>query len=192
MSAAEIRKQIEYYLGDLNLARDDFFRDVITKTEGGYVDITNFLNCNKVKKMNVNAEAIAAAVKDSTAVELSKDKKSVRRANNKALPEKTGNMKKREQKAAEKEEEKKEENNEPVQRDEQGRIIFLTPDFENPIIIHFKTEDQDADKDENFKVNWKDIENMVKEKFDKLKVVYSRADKYEGDIAISSHRVNMA
>ena len=108
MSAAEIRKQIEYYLGDLNLARDDFFRDVITKTEGGYVDITNFLNCNKVKKMNVNAEAIAAAVEDSTAVELSKDKKSVRRANNKALPEKTGNMKKREQKAAEKEEEKTE------------------------------------------------------------------------------------
>uniref|UniRef100_A0A7S3CI09 Uncharacterized protein n=1 Tax=Strombidium rassoulzadegani TaxID=1082188 RepID=A0A7S3CI09_9SPIT len=31
---------------------------------------------------------------------------------------------------------------------------------------------------------------MVKEKFDRLKVVYSRADKYEGDLAVSSFRMN--
>lgn len=56
--------------------------------------------------------------------------------------------------------------------------------------MHFKTEDQDAKKDENYKVNWKDIEIMIKEKFDKLKNVYTRADKYEGDIAISSFKYN--
>lgn len=31
---------------------------------------------------------------------------------------------------------------------------------------------------------------MIKEKYDKLKCVYTRADKYEGDIAISSYRLN--
>lgn len=31
---------------------------------------------------------------------------------------------------------------------------------------------------------------MIKEKYEKLKVVYTRADKYEGDIAISSYKLN--
>ena len=31
---------------------------------------------------------------------------------------------------------------------------------------------------------------MIKEKYDKLKCVYTRADKYEGDIAISSYKLN--
>jgi len=33
---------------------------------------------------------------------------------------------------------------------------------------------------------------MIKDKFDLLKVVYTRADKYEGDIAISSYKLNKA
>jgi Holliday junction resolvase RusA-like endonuclease len=97
--------------------------------------------------------------------------------------------KKRVLKAGEKEERKNGEDEVVPIRDEQGRTIFLQVDFENPIIIHFKT--LDGAKDENFKVNWKDIENMVKEQFDRLKVVYSRADKSEGDLAISSHKVDM-
>jgi len=142
---------------------------------------------------------IASALKDSTELEVSKDGKSVRRTNNKALPTKTGSLKKRDQKAEGKEDQKngagkkeEEENNEPVPRDELGRIIFAPQDFEEPIIIHFKTLDQDAKADEEYKVNWKDLEKMVKEDFNKLKVVYSRADKYEGDIAISKHKVNKA
>lgn len=143
--------------------------------------------------MKITNDKIVEALADSTALELSADKKSVRRAGNKVLPEKQAKNK-RDAKATGKEEEKngKEEAEEPVIRDEQGRTIFLTADFENPIIIHFKTADQDAAKDESYKVNWKDVETLVKEKFEKLKVVYSRADKYEGDLAIASHRVNMA
>ena len=30
---------------------------------------------------------------------------------------------------------------EPVERDELGRVIFCLQDFENPLIIHFKTDD---------------------------------------------------
>ena len=65
-------------------------------------------------------------------------------------------------------------------------------DFENTHIIHFSTADKDEAKDDEYKVNWKSIENMIKEKFDLLKVVYTRADKYEGDIAISSFKLNKA
>jgi hypothetical protein len=31
---------------------------------------------------------------------------------------------------------------------------------------------------------------LIKTKFDKLKCVYSRSDKYEGDLAISSYKLN--
>jgi hypothetical protein len=49
---AEIKKQMEYYLSDENLAKDDFFRDKIESNKaGGYVALMLFMNCNKVKKM---------------------------------------------------------------------------------------------------------------------------------------------
>ena len=67
-----------------------------------------------------------------------------------------------------------------VVRDEQGRIQFVPQDFENALIVNFLTEDQDEKADADYKVNWKDFENFIKDKYDKLKVVYSRADQYEG------------
>ena len=35
-----------------------------------------------------------------------------------------------------------------------------------------------------------DFEKLIKQDFDKLKVVYTRADKFEGHIAISSYKCN--
>ena len=55
------------------------------------------------------------------------------------------------------------------------------------IIIHFKA----ADKEEkDFKISWKEVETAVKKNYSKLKIVYSRADPMEGDLAISSNKVN--
>lgn len=54
MTTAEIQKQVEYYLGDLNLAKDDFFRELIEANSDGYIDISVILKCNKVKKLGVN------------------------------------------------------------------------------------------------------------------------------------------
>jgi hypothetical protein len=65
-------------------------------------------------------------------------------------------------------------------------------DFENALIVNFLTEDQDEKADAEYKVNWKDFESLIKTKFDRIKVVYSRADQYEGQIAISSYRVDKA
>ena len=58
--------------------------------------------------------------------------------------------------------------------------------MENTLILHFKTADQKAD--EEYKVQWKDIENLVKDGYDKVKVTYSRADKYEGHLAVSKFK----
>jgi hypothetical protein len=200
MSNADIKKQVEYYLGDANLAVDDFFRDIISQNKDGFIDIAVILKCNKIKKLGVNsAKQIIDACKDSTNVETSKDGTKIRRMKNAVLPEKTGSLKKREAKLEEKKAAKdgdaaeaKEEVNDPVQRDDQGRIIFCQQDFENTLIVHFKTEDVDAAQDEDYKVSWKDLENVIKTKFDQIKVVYSRADKYEGDLAISRHKLNRA
>lgn len=84
---------------------------------------------------------LADACKDSKEIEVSEDGLKVRRMGNKALPAKTGTMKKRDTKAAEKKEDSKVEEvfDEPVQRDELGRIMFQTQDFENTLIIHFST-----------------------------------------------------
>jgi len=54
------------------------------------------------------------------------------------------------------------------------------------MIIHFKTEGKAGD---TYKVNWKDVENIIKKDFPKLKLVYSRADQFEGDLAFSSYKL---
>jgi len=200
MSIEEIKKQVEYYLGDLNLSKDEFFRDMISSNKDGYMDISSVLKCNKIKHLGVNKPAqIVAALKDSQSVEVSKDGLKIRRTGNASLPAKVDvPLKKRDAKAEEKkvatngEAAKEEEAAEvaPVERDEQGRIIFCLQDFENTLIVHFKTEDQDEEADKEYKVNWRDLETYIKANLDQIKVVYSRADKYEGDLAISQHKLN--
>ena len=111
------------------------------------------------------ADQLAKACKSSKLVEVHKDGSSVRRAGNKALPEQTGTIKmnKRESKAEDKKktngakEEEKDEAPAKVERDENGKIIFVQQDFENTRIVHFKTTDIDEKADEDYKVNWKDL-----------------------------------
>lgn len=132
ISNAEIKKQMEYYLSDANLAKDDFFRGKIESNKTGYIQISLFQNCNKVKKMQITDAQVAEACADSKLIELSDDKLSLRRTGNKPLPVQTGSLRKRDQKAAKKdegksnykEEKKGEEDPEevPVVRDEHGRI----------------------------------------------------------------------
>lgn len=59
-------------------------------------------------------------------------------------------------------------------------IVFVLI-FYIRLIIHFKPEDVAED----FKVDWKQVERAVKEKYPALKLVYSRADPLEGDLAFS-------
>jgi hypothetical protein len=53
---AEIQKQVEYYLGDANLSKDEFFRDLISNDKEGYLPFSALLKCNKIKKMGITSE----------------------------------------------------------------------------------------------------------------------------------------
>ena len=191
-SKAKLKQQIEYYLSDKNLTQDKFFNEKLSEGKEGWMDLTLILNCNKIKQLKLkNPQAeIKEAVTDSAEVELSTDGKLIRRKGNKPVPELA---KKRDSKAAgkdDKKEEKKEEEDKLPELDARGNPILTNADFENPIIIHFKTPATTADP--TFKVNWKEIEQAVRRDYPRLKVVYSRADQFEGDLALSSHRPNSA
>ena len=91
MTSKEIQTQVEYYLGDINLAKDDFFREQIEQGKDGYIDLALVLKCNKIKKLGVSKAAqIVKACTSSDSVEFSKDGLKLRRKDNKALPDKTG------------------------------------------------------------------------------------------------------
>ena len=176
ISKAELKKQVEYYLSDKNLTQDKFFNEKLSEGKEGWMDLTLILNCNKIKQLKLkNPQAeIKEAVTDSAEVELSTDGKLIRRKGNKPVPELA---KKRDSKAAgkdDKKEEKKEEEDKLPELDARGNPILTNADFENPIIIHFKTPATTADP--TFKVNWKEVEQAVRRDFPHLKVVYSRAD----------------
>ena len=64
--------------------------------------------------------------------------------------------------------------------------------LEEPVFVDSIVEEvpYDKEKDEDYKVAWKDIENLVKADYDAVKVTYSRADKYEGHLAISTFKAS--
>jgi len=128
---AAIKKQIEYYMSDANLSRDRFFREQIQTDKEGWIDIAHFLNCNKVKQMGLSSEQISTACADSTAVDVNAEKTKVRRNGNLALPE-LNTDRKRDAKAASKDGNAKKV--EPLEDTvgEDGKVILVEKDFDNP------------------------------------------------------------
>ena len=84
---SDIQTQVEYYLSDANLQRDQFFYQKIQDGKDGFVDIGFILNCNKIKSLGVTKEQIVAAIKNSGEVEADEKGEHIRRKGNKALPE---------------------------------------------------------------------------------------------------------
>jgi len=62
---AVIKKQIEYYLSDSNLKKYSYFHDKISANKDGWILISEFLNCNKIKELKIKASDIVSAIKDS-------------------------------------------------------------------------------------------------------------------------------
>lgn len=83
----ELKKQLEYYLSDANLSRDQFFYSKIQETDDGYVPLDCFEKCNNVKKLNASASYMIDAIKESDELELNESNTAVRRVGNKELPE---------------------------------------------------------------------------------------------------------
>lgn len=180
-----IKEQIEYYLGDVNLSRDKFFREQIETNKEGWVNIAHFLNCNKVKQLKITAADISAACVDSDQVEISTDKLKVRRSENKALPA-AQEQRKRDAKFDDKAPKKKDEGVDDYD-EKTGKVILTERDFSDPIIVYYNTTIPEG---EEFKVNWKEVEAKVKEAYPKLKLIYSRGGQNDGHMAFSSLRLN--
>lgn len=83
----ELKKQLEYYLSDSNLSRDQFFYSKIQETDDGFITLDNFQKCNNVKKLNATTANLIDAIKDSSELELNEAQTAVRRVGNKELPE---------------------------------------------------------------------------------------------------------
>ena len=77
---------MEFYLGDSNLRNDKFLLNLLRQNEKGFIDLTIFLNFNKVKKilaekptLDEKLKALQQAIQSSTLIKLHKDKSKVRR-----------------------------------------------------------------------------------------------------------------
>ncbi|XP_062240413.1 la-related protein 7 [Platichthys flesus] len=76
---ADVKKQVEFWFGDVNLHKDRFLRTLIDESEDGYVDTSVLASFNRMKKLTTDTKLIARAVKNSAVVEVNLEGNKVRR-----------------------------------------------------------------------------------------------------------------
>lgn len=75
----DVKKQVEFWFGDVNLHKDRFLRKLIDDSEDGYVDISVLADFNRMKKLTTDTKLIARALKNSSVVEVNLEGNKVRR-----------------------------------------------------------------------------------------------------------------
>lgn len=82
----KLRKQMEFYFGDANLHNDKFLLNLLRQNEKGFIDLTIFLNFNKVKKLLLDNPSLESklsllkkAIISSNLLKLNKAQTKVRR-----------------------------------------------------------------------------------------------------------------
>jgi len=85
---AQIIKQVEYYFGDANLARDKFLSEEITK-DNGWVTLELLLKFKRMQILTTDPEVVCAALdqSDEGLIEISEDRLKLRRHPERPLPE---------------------------------------------------------------------------------------------------------
>ncbi|OQV12827.1 putative Lupus La protein-like protein A [Hypsibius exemplaris] len=73
-----IAEQVEFYLGDFNLNRDKFFRELVQNGEG-WVPLDAILKCNRVKKFTSNPDDIVNSLKKFSELELDETNTKIKR-----------------------------------------------------------------------------------------------------------------
>jgi hypothetical protein len=71
------REQVEYYMSMVNLDRDSFFREKVEKSGDGTVSIDLFLNCNRIKQMQITKEDLLTACGTSRFLIVNAEKQSI-------------------------------------------------------------------------------------------------------------------
>lgn len=161
----EIKKQVEYYFSDKNLATDQFFREKITADPEGWMDMSFIMSSNKIKKLTNDAEVVASALESSSSVEVSGEvgSRKLRRKDNQALPplNEAALTKINSRKRDKKDEEKKAE--EPT-----GELTERH--FKSTKVFIFEHEGAEG------KADWRALEDELKLKFPHIRILYSRSD----------------
>ncbi|XP_051563767.1 la-related protein 7-like [Myxocyprinus asiaticus] len=67
---ADVKKQVEFWFGDVNLHKDRFMKGLIEQSRDGYIDISVLTSFNRMKKLTTDIKLIARALKNSTVVEV--------------------------------------------------------------------------------------------------------------------------
>lgn len=81
----KVRAQLEFYLGDTNLRKDKYLRDLISKNRKGYINLKDFLKFNKIKSLlehlppDARAKELLTAVQSSHLLKTNKANTMVRR-----------------------------------------------------------------------------------------------------------------
>lgn len=84
---AKVIRQVEYYFGDVNLARDKFMQEELKK-DNGWFPLNVLTKFNRLKEITTDFDEIINALKESKSglLEIDEENKKIRRT--KALPEK--------------------------------------------------------------------------------------------------------
>ncbi|CAD5209281.1 unnamed protein product [Bursaphelenchus xylophilus] len=83
-----VRKQVEYYFGDINLPRDKFLQEEMKKDEG-WIPLETMLKFNRLAKITTDLKVLADSLQESDLIEVSEDKSKIRRSQEVPLPENT-------------------------------------------------------------------------------------------------------
>ncbi|XP_049577363.1 uncharacterized protein [Syngnathus scovelli] len=75
----EVKKQVEFWFGDVNLHKDRFLRKLIDESDDGYVDLSVVAGFNRMKKLTSDTKLIARALKNSSVLEVNLEGDKVRR-----------------------------------------------------------------------------------------------------------------
>ncbi|XP_049591300.1 la-related protein 7 [Syngnathus scovelli] len=75
----EVKKQVEFWFGDVNLHKDRFLRKLIDESNDGYVDLSVVASFNRMKKLTSDTKLIARALKNSSVLEVNLEGDKVRR-----------------------------------------------------------------------------------------------------------------
>lgn len=81
----KIKNQIEFYFGDVNMQRDKFLIEQ-TKLDDGWVPMSVMLTFKMLASMSKDADVILKAIESSELMEVSEDKRKIRRSPKHPLP----------------------------------------------------------------------------------------------------------
>ncbi|CAD5206469.1 unnamed protein product [Bursaphelenchus okinawaensis] len=81
-------RQVEYYFGDINLPRDKFLQEEMKKDEG-WIPVDTMLKFNRLAKITTDVDVLSDSLKDSHLIEVSEDRKQIRRNPEVPLPDNT-------------------------------------------------------------------------------------------------------